>query len=166
MEEQKPIDLRIAIMLIAYLLLIAAGAFIAIPIGPVPIVLKNMFVLILLCCWAGNMGFSSDYGLFTGRCHRFSSIFSLVEGFAHFSESYWWISGFLYPGGAVDWVSINIHRGKAEQQARKGRGERDCHGSRINCGVWSRCTRLKVVTGLDWGKAIAAACCRFLLVIC
>ena len=55
----KTKNLRVMIYSSLFAALIAAGAFIAIPIGPVPIVLQNMFVLLagLLLGW--KWGFAS-----------------------------------------------------------------------------------------------------------
>jgi len=56
-------NLRIMIYSSLFAALIAAGAFIAIPIGPVPIVLQNMFVLLagLLLGWKWGLASVSIY---------------------------------------------------------------------------------------------------------
>ena len=45
MSSEKPIDLRMTVYASLFAALISAGAYIAVPVGPVPVVLQNMFVL-------------------------------------------------------------------------------------------------------------------------
>jgi biotin transport system substrate-specific component len=135
--------------------LIAAGAFLSIPIGPVPIVLQNFFVLLsgllLGPRWgAGAVGVYLLAGacglpIFAGGLGGLGRIFGPTGGY---------LMGYLPAVVAVGSLSQGFrHRTAANLLAL-------VLGSLIvyACGVpW-----LKVITGMSWGKALAAGMLPFL----
>jgi biotin transport system substrate-specific component len=135
--------------------LTAAGAYLSIPIGPVPIVLQNLFVflsgLLLGCRWglasvgvyllAGALGLP----VFAGGAGGLARLVGPTGGY---------LLGYLPAVFVIGWIS-----GKS-----RGRPVGDilamCCGALIVylCGVgW-----LRVVTGMTLGKALAAGMYPFL----
>jgi biotin transport system substrate-specific component len=125
--------------------LMAAGAFIHVPIGPVPIVLTNLFVLLsglllgarwgaasaALYLLVGAIGLPVFYGGKGGLAHLFGPTGGYLLGFI-FSA---WITGF---------ISERFHR------SLKGSVVAVIFGSLFIYGLgvsW-----LKVITGMTWNK--------------
>lgn len=141
--------------------LIAAGAFLAIPIGPVPIVLQNMFVLLTGLLLGPRWGIAG-VGIY---------LLAGAIGLPVFAGGTGGIGRILGPTGgyliaylpAVWVVAIVSDRAKGSQT--KGRIVSDAVamilGTLIIYGIGV--PYLKAVTGMAWAKAIAVGMLPFLI---
>ena len=157
-------NLRVMIYSSLFAALIAAGAFIAIPIGPVPIVLQNMFVLLtgLLLGWKWGLASVSIY------------ILAGIIGLPVFSSGGAGIGHILGPTGGylLSYIPAVITIGLISRSSmtivteeKKRQFPLDLAavilGSIIiyTGGVpW-----LKYVTGMSWDKSIAVGMLPFLI---
>ena len=162
--SQAPFELRKLVYSALFAALIAAGAFIAIPIGPVPIVLQNMFVLL-----AGLL-LGARWGLITVAIYLLAGLVGLPV----FAGGTGGIARFMGPTGgyllsylvAVVIVGFIANLGgPSNSKSGKKRLIRDIIALTIGtlvvyaCGVpW-----LKYVTGMDWNKALALGMVPFLI---
>jgi len=163
MTTEITIELRNTVYASLFAALIAAGAFIAIPIGPVPVVLQNMFVLMtgLLLGWKWGIASVLVY-LLAG-----------IIGFPVFSAGRGGLAHFLGPTGGylVGYIPAVLITGflpalinvQAIGRSRKGiiNMVEMVVGSVLIYGIgvpW-----LKVVTGMSWGKAAAVGVLPFLV---
>lgn len=162
MSREKPVDLRMTVYASLFAALISAGAFIAIPVGPVPIVLQNMFVLmagallgwrwgvasILIYLLAGAIGFPVFSGGRGGLAHLFGPTGGYLMSYIPAVIAVGGVGALLVPseGSLLRRVAANIpgmFLGSAIVYA---------------IGVsW-----LKSVTGLAWEKAFAVGMLPFL----
>ena len=150
-----PNDLRPMVLASLFAALTAVGALIALPVGPVPIVLQNFFVMLMALLlgprWAlAGMGaylLAGALGL-----PVFAGGFSGLARFAGPTGGY--LVGYLPCVVLIGWISA------------RGRGHRlvdvlamVCGTAALySCGVaW-----LKVVTGMAWGQAVAVGVIPFL----
>lgn len=139
-------QLRKTVYTALFAALIAAGAFIAIPIGPVPIVLQNLFVLlaglilgrrwggysVALYLLMGGLGFP----VFAGGTGGIGRLFGPTGGY---------LFGFLPAVFATALISERLNK------TRMGDGLALTFGTAIVYGTgvpW-----LKLVTGMAWDKA-------------
>ncbi len=79
------VQLRMTVYSALMAALIAAGAFVSIPIGPVPIVLQNMFVLIAAVLLGRNWGFACVAIYLLAGAIGLPVFASGKGGFAHFA---------------------------------------------------------------------------------
>ena len=79
------VQLRMTVYSALMAALIAAGAFVSIPIGPVPIVLQNMFVLIAAVLLGRNWGFACVAIYLLSGAIGLPVFASGKGGFAHFA---------------------------------------------------------------------------------
>lgn len=144
--------------------LVAAGAFIAIPIGPVPIVLQNMFVLLagLLLGRKWGLACISVYLLAGGLG---LPVFSAGRGgFPHFlGPTGGYLLSYLPVVFIVGWISevFSRDRGIGSKKLMAIDFIAMLIGSAViyACGVpW-----LKMVTKMPWEKAITVGALPFLL---
>ncbi len=148
-------QLRMTVYAALFAALIAAGAYVAIPIGPVPVVLQNFFVMLagLLLGWRWAMGCVGIYLLagaiglpvFAGGAAGIGRIAGPTGGY---------LLSYLPAAGLIGWVS------------KKGRGRLPVDVLAMAGGavmvyiggvVW-----LKVITGIDWSKAVSVGMLPFL----
>lgn len=157
------VNLRMTVYSSLMAALIAAGAFIAIPVGPVPIVLQNLFVLLagLLLGWRGGFASVTLY-LLAGVAYL--PVFSGGRsGIAHIGgPTGGYLLSYLVVVLVVGWISE-----QADRKSIRGRGRFLIDlvalvvGSIIvyACGVpW-----LKYVTGMPWDTSIAVGVTPFLI---
>jgi biotin transport system substrate-specific component len=135
--------------------LITAGAFLAIPIGPVPIVLQNFFVLLAGLLLGGRWGlFCLGVYLLAGACGL--PVFAGASGGLGrlFGPTGGYLIGYLPAVFTVGVISRRLgHRWAGDLLALT------CGAALVYaCGVpW-----LKLVTGMGWGKAMALGMLPFL----
>jgi len=157
-------DLRLMIYASLFAALIAAGAFISVPIGPVPIVLQNMFVLLagLFLGWKWGLASVSIY------------IFAGILGLPVFSSGGGGIGHVMGPTGgyllsyipAVILVGIVSNQPSLRESKEENRRlfpdliAMVLGSSVVYCGgvPW-----LKIVTGMSWDKAIAIGMVPFII---
>ncbi len=149
-------QLRMTVYTSLFAALIAAGAFIAIPIGPVPIVLQNMFVLLAgiilghrwgIACVAvyllmGALGFP----VFAGGTGGIGRLFGPTGGYLFSYLPAVFVTGIISEKSGCNMLSdiIAMTAGSLIVYA---------------AGVpW-----LKFVTGMEWSKAIALGMYPFLI---
>jgi biotin transport system substrate-specific component len=135
--------------------LIAAGAYLAIPIGPVPIVLQNLFVML-----AGLL-LGSRWGLAAVGVYLLAG----ALGFPVFAGGAGGIGRILGPTGGylVGYLPVVCLIGFIAERA-KGRIHWDVLAMILGTAVLYGCgvSWLKVVTGMAWSKAMAAGMIPFL----
>jgi biotin transport system substrate-specific component len=148
-------QLRMTVYTALFAALIAAGAYLAIPIGPVPIVLQNFFVMLagLLLGWRWGLACVGIYLLagaiglpvFAGGAAGIGRLAGPTGGY---------LLSYLPAAGIIGWIS-----GKG-----KGRLLMDILAMVVGAllvyagGVcW-----LKVITGMGWAKAVSAGLLPFL----
>ncbi len=136
--------------------LTAVGAYIPIPIGPVPIVLQNLFVLLAGLLLGGRWGFTS-IGIYLLVGAVGMPVFTGGKGgVAHFiGPTGGYLIGFALCAFVTGWIS----------EKASGRTSYDIlaviTGSLLvyACGVpW-----LKAVTAMSWNKALVAGMLPFLM---
>ncbi len=144
--------------------LVAAGAFIAIPIGPVPIVLQNMFVLLT------GLLLGRKWGLATIAVYLLAGglglpVFSAGRGgFAHFaSPTGGYLVAYLIVVYLVGWITEITQERNRDHQTRQFVTDIVAMiiGSVVVYAIgvpW-----LKAVTGMPWSKAVAVGALPFLV---
>ncbi len=148
--------LKMTIYTALFAALIAAGAFIAIPIGPVPIVLQNMFVLMAALVLGPRWGLAAILiYLFMGAC-GFPVFSGGTGGIGRlFGPTGGYLLGYI-PAVAVTAVLAETlgHRPLTDALAMAA-------GSVIVYGAgvpW-----LKFATGMPWDKALALGLIPFII---
>ncbi|HCY84881.1 MAG TPA: BioY family transporter [Desulfobacteraceae bacterium] len=139
-----------------FVALIACGAFIAIPIGPVPIVLQNMFVLLaglmlgpmwgLACVGVYLIIGLAGLPVFAGATAGVGKLFGPTGGY---------LLGYLPAVGVTAVVSRGLQKTLAGDLAALVLGSLIVYAAGV---PW-----LKVVTGMDWAKAFALGMYPFLI---
>ena len=136
--------------------LIAAGAFLAIPIGPVPIVLQNFFVLL------GGLLLGPRWGMTAVGVYLLAGICGLpifaggLGGIGRiFGPTGGYLLGYLPAVALVGWLPRVLGPGSAAALTALACGSLVVYA----CGVpW-----LKMITGMDWSKALAVGMFPFLI---
>lgn len=149
-------QLRMMIYSSLFAALMAAGAFIAIPIGPVPIVLQNLFVLLAGILLGSKWGLISvGIYLFTGAL-GFPVFAGGTGGIARFAgPTGGYLLGYLPAVFIVGLVSEKNRNKPMFQVIAMITGTIIVYA----CGVpW-----LKTVTGMAWSKAVTVGFYPFLL---
>jgi biotin transport system substrate-specific component len=136
--------------------LTAVGAFLAIPIGPVPIVLQNMFVYLAGLLLGGRWGLASvGVYLLAGAC-----------GLPVFAGGLGGISRLIGPTGGylIGYLPAVFLIGKISQKA-KPRAVSDVLAMICGTLVLYACgvSWLKIVTGMSPAKALALGMAPFLI---
>jgi len=135
--------------------LTAVGAYLAVPIGPVPIVLQNLFVM-LAGLLLGSRGGLASVGIYllAGAC----GLPVFAGGTGGLARFFGPTGGYLIGYLPAVWVIGRI--------AATDRPRAALDGIALLCGclVLYGCglAWLKVVTGMDWAKTIAAGMLPFL----
>lgn len=136
--------------------LMAAGAYIAVPIGPVPIVMQNMFVFLAALLLGARWGLASvAVYLLAGAC-----------GLPVFAGGMGGIGRIVGPTGGylVGYLPAVFLTGYI---AEKGGGRIIVYVLAMICGtaLLYACgvSWLKILTGMDWLKALAAGMFPFLI---
>jgi len=154
-EMNAPDTLRMTIYASLFAALTAVGAFIAIPIGPVPIVLQNFFVflsgLLLGSRWglagvsvyllAGALGLP----VFAGGTGGIGRLAGPTGGY---------LIGYLPAVFAIGWISERSGNKRLYDLLAMVLGAMIVYGFGL---CW-----LKLLTGMSWGKALFAGMLPFL----
>ena len=148
--------LKMTVFTALFAALIAAGAFIAIPIGPVPIVLQNMFVLMAALVLGPRWGLAAIVlYLFMGAC-----------GFPVFSGGTGGLGRLFGPTGGYLMGYIPVVWATAV--AAKAAGERFA-GQALAMALGALLVYvagvpwLKLATGMSWGKAVSVGLLPFII---
>jgi biotin transport system substrate-specific component len=149
-------QLRMMVYASLFAALTAVGAFLAIPIGPVPIVLQNMFVYLAGLLLGGRWGLASvGVYLLAGAC-----------GLPVFAGGLGGISRFIGPTGGylIGYLPAVFLIGKISQKA-KPRVVSDVLAMICGTLVLYACgvSWLKIVTGMSPAKALALGMVPFLI---
>jgi biotin transport system substrate-specific component len=156
MNPEQPMSLRMTVYAALFAALTAVGAYMALPIGPVPVVMQNLFVFLAGLILGGRWGLAS-VGIY---------LLAGAVGLPVFAGGSGGIGRFIGPTGGyligylpavflIGWI--------AHKAGRRPLGDilaMICGTAALYaCGLaW-----LKVVTGLPWPKALAAGMLPFLL---
>jgi len=135
--------------------LTAVGALIALPIGPVPIVLQNFFVMLMALLLGPRWGLAGMGAYLLAGALGLPVFAGGTSGLARFAgPTGGYLLGYLPCVALIGWI------------AARGRGHRLVDALALVCGtaalyscgaVW-----LKLVTGMTWGKALAVGILPFL----
>jgi len=149
-------QLRMIVFAALLAALMAAGAYIAIPIGPVPIVMQNMFVFLAALLLGARWGLASvAVYLLAGAC-----------GLPVFAGGMGGIGRIVGPTGGylIGYLPAVFLAGYISE---KGAGRIVVDVLAMICGtvVLYACgvSWLKILTGMDWLKAMAAGMFPFLI---
>ena len=149
-------QLRMIVFAALLAALMAAGAYIAIPIGPIPIVMQNMFVFLAALLLGARWGLASvAVYLLAGAC-----------GLPVFAGGMGGIGRIVGPTGGylVGYLPAVFLAGYI---AEKGAGRIVADVLAMICGtmVLYACgvSWLKILTGMDWLKALAAGMFPFMI---
>jgi biotin transport system substrate-specific component len=156
MAKNQPHSLRMTVYAALFAALTAVGAYMALPIGPVPVVMQNLFVFLAGLILGGRWGMASvgiyliagavGMPVFAGGAGGIGRFFGPTGGY---------LVGYLPAVFIIGWIAQ-----KAGQRPLGDILAMVC-GTIVlyTCGlVW-----LKGLTGLAWPKAIAAGMLPFLL---
>jgi len=154
MEQQDKLKMTVYASLLAALT--GAGAFIAIPIGPVPIILQNFFVLLTGLLLGGRWGAASVSAYLLAGCLGLPVFAGGTGGIARFAgPTGGYLMAYLPAVVVVGIISDKGGRRFAFDLAAAVAGSAIVY----LCGVpW-----LKMVTGMTWGKAASLGMLPFLI---
>ncbi|MHC1744144.1 MAG: biotin transporter BioY [Syntrophobacteraceae bacterium] len=152
----QPNDLRMSVYASLMAALIAVGAYLVVPVGPVPVVLQNLFVLLAGLLLGGRWGLASV------------GIYLLVGavGLPVFAEGKGGIAHLLGPRGGY-LFGFAAAAAVAGMISERGRSRMSVDAVAVvigtllvyACGVpW-----LKVQTGMSWEKALAVGMAPFVI---
>lgn len=149
-------DLRMTVLAALFAALIAVGAFIAIPIGPVPIVMQNFFVLLcglllgprwgLAACGVYLLAGALGLPVFAGGTGGLGRIFGPTGGY---------LLAYLPAVFLCGWISQNKKTPLVWDAIALIIASMVIYGLGVS---W-----LKISTGMDWPKAVAVGMLPFLL---
>ncbi len=149
-------DLRMTVLAALFAALIAVGAFIAIPIGPVPIVMQNFFVLLaglllgprwgLAACGVYLLAGALGLPVFAGGTGGLGRFFGPTGGY---------LLAYLPAVFLTGWISQNKKNAMVWDTLAMILASLVIYGLGVS---W-----LKFSTGMDWPKAVAVGMLPFLL---
>lgn len=148
-------DLRAMVLTSLFAALTAVGALIALPIGPVPIVLQNLFVMLMGLLLGPRWGLAGVAVYLLAGALGLPVFAGGASGLARFAgPTGGYLVGYLPCVALIGWI------------AQQGRGHRLMDALALVCGTAAlyACgvSWLKVVTGLGWGPALGAGAIPFL----
>lgn len=148
-------DLRMTVLAALFAALIAVGAFIAIPIGPVPIVMQNFFVLLtglllgprwgLAACGVYLLAGALGLPVFAGGTGGLGRFFGPTGGY---------LLAYLPAVFLVGWLSRNKKNAMVWDTLALILASGVIYGLGVS---W-----LKISTGMDWSKAVTVGMVPFL----
>lgn len=135
--------------------LTAVGALIAMPIGPVPIVLQNFFVMLMGLLLGPRWGLAGVGAYLLAGALGLPVFAGGAGGLARFAgPTGGYLVGYLPCVALIGWIS------------RQGRGHRVIDALAMVCGTAAlyACgvSWLKLVTGMAWGQALALGAVPFI----
>jgi biotin transport system substrate-specific component len=155
MDPEQPVPLRMTVYSALFAALTAVGAYMALPIGPVPVVMQNLFVFLAGLILGGRWGLAS-VGIY---------LLAGAVGLPVFAGGTGGIGRFLGPTGGfligylpavflIGWIAQNTGQRPAGDILAMLCGTTVLYA----CGlVW-----LTLLTGLPWPKAFAVGMLPFL----
>ncbi len=164
MTTSSTSQLRLTVYASLFAALISAGAFMAIPIGPVPIVLQNMFVLLAGALLGWRWGGASVLVYLLAGAVGFPVFSAGRGGMAHLlGPTGGYLLSYIPAVVVVGIVSAKfaVSDGGNTRKEAVGDALGMILGSVIVYGVgvpW-----LKLMTGLSWGKAFSLGMLPFLI---
>jgi biotin transport system substrate-specific component len=164
MTTSSASQLRLTVYASLFAALISAGAFMAIPVGPVPIVLQNMFVLLAGALLGWRWGGASVLVYLLAGAVGFPVFSAGRGGMAHLlGPTGGYLLSYIPAVVVVGIVSAKFAVSSSRSPRKEAVGDAlgMILGSVIVYGVgvpW-----LKLVTGLSWGKAFSVGMLPFFL---
>ena len=155
MDPEQPVPLRMTVYSALFAALTAVGAYMALPIGPVPVVMQNLFVFLAGLILGGRWGLAS-VGIY---------LLAGAVGLPVFAGGTGGIGRFLGPTGGfligylpavflIGWIAKNTGQRPVGDILAMLCGTTVLYA----CGlIW-----LKLLTGLPWPKAFAVGMLPFL----
>jgi biotin transport system substrate-specific component len=148
-------DLRPMVLASLFAALTAVGALIALPIGPVPIVLQNFFVMLMALLLGPRWGLAGMGAYLLAGALGLPVFAGGTSGLARFAgPTGGYLVGYLPCVALIGWISA------------WGRGHRLVDALAMLCGTAALygcgVAWLKLVTGMTWGKALAVGVIPFL----
>jgi len=148
-------DIRSMVLASLFAALTAVGALIALPIGPVPIVLQNFFVMLMALLLGPRWGLAGMGAYLLAGALGLPVFAGGTSGLARFAgPTGGYLVGYLPCVAIIGWISA------------KGRGHRVIDALAMVCGTAAlyACgvSWLKFVTGMTWGKAVTVGVVPFL----
>lgn len=150
-----PNDLRPMVLASLFAALTAVGALIALPIGPVPIVLQNFFAMLMALLLGPRWGLAGIGAYLLAGALGLPVFAGGTSGLARFAgPTGGYLVGYLPCVALIGWISA------------RGRGHRLVDALAMVCGTVALYSCgvawLKVVTGMTWGKALAVGVVPFI----
>lgn len=148
-------DLRSMVFASLFAALTAVGALIAIPIGPVPIVLQNFFVMLMGLLLGPRWGLAGVGVYLLAGALGLPVFAGGTSGLARFAgPTGGYLVGYLPCVALIGWVSL------------RGRGHRVFDALAMLCGTAALyicgVSWLKLVTGMAWSKALGLGVIPFI----
>jgi biotin transport system substrate-specific component len=150
-----PNDLRSMVLASLFAALTAVGALIALPLGPVPIVLQNFFVMLMALLLGPRWGLAGMGAYLLAGALGLPVFAGGTSGLARFAgPTGGYLVGYLPCVALIGWISA------------RGRGHRLIDALAMVCGTAALYSCgvawLKLVTGMAWRKAVAVGVIPFL----
>ncbi len=156
MNPQQPISLRMTVYSALFAALTAVGAYMVLPIGPVPVVMQNLFVFLAGLILGGRWGLASvgiyllagavGLPVFAGGTGGVGRFFGPTGGY---------LIGYLPAVFLIGWIATKTGQRPVGDLLAMLCGTVVLYA----CGlVW-----LKLLTGLPWPKAFAVGMLPFLV---
>jgi biotin transport system substrate-specific component len=150
-----PNDLRSMVLASLFAALTAVGALIALPLGPVPIVLQNFFVMLMALLLGPRWGLAGMGAYLLAGALGLPVFAGGTSGLARFAgPTGGYLVGYLPCVALIGWISS------------RGRGHRLVDALAMVCGTAALYSCgvawLKLVTGMAWRKAVAVGVIPFL----
>ena len=148
-------DLRSMVFASLFAALTAVGALIAIPIGPVPIVLQNLFVMLMGLLLGPRWGLAGVGAYLLAGALGLPVFAGGTSGLARFAgPTGGYLVGYLPCVALIGWISM------------RGKGHRIFDALAMVCGTAAfyvcGVSWLKLVTGMAWSKALGLGVIPFL----
>ena len=148
-------DLRSMVFASLFAALTAVGALIAIPIGPVPIVLQNLFVMLMGLLLGPRWGLAGVGAYLLAGALGLPVFAGGTSGLARFAgPTGGYLVGYLPCVALIGWISI------------RGQGHRVFDALAMLCGTAALyvcgVSWLKLVTGMAWNKALGLGVIPFI----
>lgn len=148
-------DLRSMVFASLFAALTAVGALIAIPIGPVPIVLQNLFVMLMGLLLGPRWGLAGVGAYLLAGALGLPVFAGGTSGLARFAgPTGGYLVGYLPCVALIGWISM------------RGQGHRVIDALAMVCGTAALyvcgVSWLKLVTGLAWSKAFGLGVIPFI----
>lgn len=148
-------DLRSMVLASLFAALTAVGALIALPIGPVPIVLQNFFIMLMGLLLGPRWGLAGVAAYLLAGALGLPVFAGGTSGLARFAgPTGGYLVGYLPCVALIGWMSM------------RGKGHRVVDALAMVCGTAALygcgVSWLKLVTGMAWSKALGLGVIPFI----